>query len=129
VNVESIVPPAARGSAERPKAEAVEGEDDDESSAAPDGDATPPLKHPHPEFAGVPSEAEAPAMCHVLDPKAITTYKEYQAALSELDELMLADPDTPSGRRFGELVALIDAYELSREPTMIRVAAPARATA
>jgi hypothetical protein len=31
-------------------------------------------------------------MCHVLDPKAITTYKEYQAALGELDELMLADP-------------------------------------
>jgi hypothetical protein len=42
---------------------------------------------------------------------------------------MLADPDTPSGRRFGELVALIDAYELSREPTMIRVAGQARATA
>ena len=63
-------------------------------------------------------------MCHVLDPKAITTYKEYLAALSELDELMLADPDTPSGRRFGELVALIDAYELSREPTLIR--APSR---
>jgi len=63
-------------------------------------------------------------MCHVLDPKAITTYKEYQAALGELDELMLSDPDTPAGRRFGELVALIDAYELSREPTLIR--APSR---
>jgi hypothetical protein len=64
-------------------------------------------------------------MCHVLDPKAITTYKEYQAALGELDELMLSDPDTPAGRRFGELVALIDAYELSREPTLIRASSRA----
>ena len=69
-------------------------------------------------------------MCHVLDPKAITTYREYQAALRELDELMLADPDTPAGRRFGELVALIDAYELSTEPTVIRTGSePSRVTA
>ena len=69
-------------------------------------------------------------MCHVLDPKAITTYREYQAALHELDELMLADPDTPAGRRFGELVALLDAYELSREPTVIRtMSEPTRVTA
>ena len=61
-------------------------------------------------------------MCHVLDLKAITTYREYQAALHELDELMLSDPDTPAGRRFGELVSLIDAYELSREPTVLRPA-------
>ena len=33
---------------------------------------------------------------------------------------MLSDPDTPAGRRFGELVSLIDAYELSREPTVVR---------
>ena len=70
-------------------------------------------------------------MCHVLDPKAITTFREYQAAMSELDELMLSDPDTPAGRRFGELVALIDAYELSREPTVIRPStrSPAEAVA
>lgn len=69
-------------------------------------------------------------MCHVLDPKAITTYREYQAALHELDELMLADPDTPAGRRFVELVALIDAYELSLEPTVVRTASePNRVTA
>ena len=55
-------------------------------------------------------------MCHVLDPKAITTYKEYQAALGELDELMLADPDTPAGRRFDELVALIEDYEARHWP-------------
>ncbi|MEO8485948.1 MAG: hypothetical protein ABI585_06365 [Betaproteobacteria bacterium] len=59
-------------------------------------------------------------MRHVLDPQAITTFTEYQAAMHELDELMLSDPDTPAGRRFGELVSLIDAWELSREPTMIR---------
>jgi len=94
--------------------------------AAPDGDATPPLKHSPPEFAGVPSAMEA-TMCHVLDPKAITSYKEYQAALHELDELSISDPDTPAGRRFGELVSLIDAYELSREPTLIREASRAPA--
>lgn len=53
------------------------------------------------------------------EPKPITTYSEYQAALCELDELMLSDPDTPAGKRFGELVALIDAYELSRETTYV----------
>jgi antitoxin component HigA of HigAB toxin-antitoxin module len=65
-------------------------------------------------------------MSHVLDPKAITTYREYLSALDELDHLMLCDPDTPAGQRFDELCALIDAYELSHEPTAVpgtRVAA------
>ena len=66
-------------------------------------------------------------MCHVLDPKTITTYREYSAALAELDSLMLSDPDTPAGHRFEELVALIDAYELSREPTVIHSAQAAHA--
>ncbi|CAG0956394.1 hypothetical protein BURK1_00475 [Burkholderiales bacterium] len=61
-------------------------------------------------------------MCHALDPKSITTYREYITALNELDELMLCDPDTPAGQRFDELVALIDAYEQSREPTVVREA-------
>ena len=66
-------------------------------------------------------------MCHLLDPKAIRNEKEHIAALKELDDLMLSDPDTPAGRRFEELVTLIDAYELSREPTILRPVA--RATA
>jgi len=52
-------------------------------------------------------------MPHALDPGTITTPREYLSALQELDALMLCDPDTPSGRRFDELVALIDAYELA----------------
>jgi voltage-gated potassium channel len=35
---------------------------------------------------------------------------------------VIFEADTPAGRRFGELVALIDAYELSREPTLFRPA-------
>lgn len=52
-------------------------------------------------------------MPHALDPATITSPREYLSALEELDALMLCDPDTPSGRRFDELVALIDAYELA----------------
>lgn len=59
-------------------------------------------------------------MAHLLDPKAITNYREYLSALTELDAVMLCDPDTPAGQRFEELVALIDAYELSLEPTVVR---------
>lgn len=55
-------------------------------------------------------------MGHPLDPGKITTEREYVAALDELDELMLCDPDTPAGRRFDELVALIDAWELAHDP-------------
>ena len=55
-------------------------------------------------------------MPHPLDPKAITSRREYLSALDELDALMLCDPDTPAGRRFDELDALIDAYELANVP-------------
>ena len=54
-------------------------------------------------------------MGHPLDPRTITTEREYVAALNELDDLMLCDPDTPAGRRFDELVALIDAWELGHD--------------
>jgi len=54
-------------------------------------------------------------MGHPLDPRTITTEREYAAALNELDELMMCDPDTPAGRRFDELVALIDAWELAND--------------
>lgn len=38
-------------------------------------------------------------MPHPLDPKAITSRREYLSALDELDALMLCDPDTPADRK------------------------------
>ena len=39
---------------------------------------------------------------------------DYAAALDELDGLVLAEPGTPPGRRFDELVRLIDEYTARR---------------
>jgi HTH-type transcriptional regulator/antitoxin HigA len=54
-------------------------------------------------------------MPHLLDPRVLRDEAAYAAALDELDDLMLADPDTPAGRRFDELVALIEEYEARRD--------------
>jgi len=54
-------------------------------------------------------------MAHLLDPASITTEAAYAAALDELEDLMLADPGTPGGRRFDELVDLIEEYEAQRD--------------
>ncbi len=54
-------------------------------------------------------------MGHPFDPRAIATENQYAAALDELDALMLCDPDTPAARRFDELVALIEAWELAHD--------------
>jgi HTH-type transcriptional regulator / antitoxin HigA len=54
-------------------------------------------------------------MPHVLDPLQIRDDSQYCAALDELEDLMLADPDTPAGRRFDELVRLIENYEVRRD--------------
>lgn len=59
-------------------------------------------------------------MGHPLDRGTISSERDYAAALGELDRLMLCDPDTPSGRRFDELVALIEAWELAHDPTPVR---------
>ncbi|MEO8753051.1 MAG: hypothetical protein ABI624_10260 [Casimicrobiaceae bacterium] len=40
--------------------------------------------------------------------------QDYAAALDELDDLVLAEPGTPPGRRFDEIVRLIDEYEARR---------------
>lgn len=61
-------------------------------------------------------------MPHVLDPQHLDSEAAYLAALDELEELMATDPDTPAGRRFDELVALIEEYEVRRER---RAGAPA----
>jgi HTH-type transcriptional regulator/antitoxin HigA len=54
-------------------------------------------------------------MTHVLDPAQLRDDSQYVAALDELEDLMLADPDTPGGRRFDELVRLIEDYEVRRD--------------
>lgn len=55
-------------------------------------------------------------MSHLLDPHRIASDADYAAALDELEALMLADPDTPAGRRFDELVTLIEDYESRHWP-------------
>jgi hypothetical protein len=55
-------------------------------------------------------------MPHLLDPRTLETEFAYLAALGELEALMETDPDTPAGRRFDELVALIDDYEARHCP-------------
>jgi len=54
-------------------------------------------------------------MAHVLDPSQLRDNAQYCAALDELEDLMLADPGTPAGLRYDELVRLIEDYELRRE--------------
>ena len=55
-------------------------------------------------------------MAHLLDPGALQSEAAYLAALDELDSLLAADPDTPAGHRFDELVNLIEARE-ARPPS------------
>ena len=43
-------------------------------------------------------------MAHLLDPSCLRDEPPIVAALDELEDLMLADPGTPGGRRFDELV-------------------------
>ena len=54
-------------------------------------------------------------MSHLFDPSQIRDDTQYCAALDELEDLMLADPGTPAGRRFDELVRLIEDYEARRD--------------
>jgi HTH-type transcriptional regulator/antitoxin HigA len=54
-------------------------------------------------------------MSHLLDPSQLRDDTQYCAALDELEDLMMADPGTPAGRRFDELVRLIEDYEVRRD--------------
>jgi HTH-type transcriptional regulator/antitoxin HigA len=54
-------------------------------------------------------------MSHLFDPPSLRDEAAYVAALDELEDLMLADPGTPAGRRFDELVVLIEEYEARRD--------------
>jgi len=44
------------------------------------------------------------------------TYREYEAALKEIESLMMADPDTPEGEKLDVTVTLIEAYEAKHFP-------------
>jgi HTH-type transcriptional regulator/antitoxin HigA len=53
-------------------------------------------------------------MSHLFDPEALHDDVEYAAAIDELEQLLLADPDTPAGRRFDELISLIEEFDARR---------------
>ena len=59
-------------------------------------------------------------MSHLLDPNRLDGETAYVAALDELEDLMLADPGTPGGQRFDELVILIEEYEAQRNGYVLR---------
>jgi antitoxin component HigA of HigAB toxin-antitoxin module len=50
-------------------------------------------------------------MASVLDPKQLHSESEYRAAVGEMRDLILSDPETPAGRRFDDLLRLIEAFE------------------
>ena len=54
-------------------------------------------------------------MLGLPQPPALHDASAYAAALDELVDLMLAEPGTPESRRFDELVALIEEYEMRRD--------------
>jgi len=50
-------------------------------------------------------------MANVLDPEQLHSESEYRAAVGEMRDLILSDPETPAGRRFDNLLRLIEAFE------------------
>jgi antitoxin component HigA of HigAB toxin-antitoxin module len=50
---------------------------------------------------------------------AIRDERDYAAALDEFDSLVLSEPGTPPGRRFDELVQLIDDYAARRNRALL----------
>lgn len=51
-----------------------------------------------------------------MDIKPIKTDADYQAALKEIETLMMAEPDSPEGEKLDVLVTLIEAYEAKHFP-------------
>jgi HTH-type transcriptional regulator/antitoxin HigA len=51
-----------------------------------------------------------------MDIKPIKTDADYRAALKEVENLMMADPDTPDGEKLDVMVTLIEAYEAKHFP-------------
>jgi antitoxin component HigA of HigAB toxin-antitoxin module len=53
-------------------------------------------------------------MANALDPKQLHSESDYRAAVGEMRDLIMADPETPAGRRFDELLRRIEEYEDSQ---------------
>ena len=51
-----------------------------------------------------------------MEIKPIKTNEDYQAALKEVENLMMAEPDTPEGEKLDVMVTLIEAYEAKHFP-------------
>ena len=51
-----------------------------------------------------------------MDIKPIKTDADYRAALKEIENLMMAKPDTPEGEKLDVIVTLIEAYEAKHFP-------------
>ena len=51
-----------------------------------------------------------------MDIKPIKTDADYRAALTDIEALMTAEPDTPEGERLDILVTLVEAYERRHFP-------------
>jgi HTH-type transcriptional regulator/antitoxin HigA len=47
-------------------------------------------------------------------PAPLRDEADYAAALREVEALFLSDADTPAGRRFDQLIALIEEYDARR---------------
>jgi len=50
-------------------------------------------------------------MANALDQKQLHSESDYRAAVAEMRDLIMADPETPAGRRFDELLRRIEEYE------------------
>ena len=51
-----------------------------------------------------------------MDIRPIKTDADYQAALKEIESLMMAAPDSPEGEKLDVMVTLIEAYEAKHFP-------------
>jgi len=51
-----------------------------------------------------------------MEIKPIKTEADYQAALKEIDSLMMAKPNTPEGEKLDVLVTLVEAWEAKHYP-------------
>tara|TARA_B100001059_G_scaffold61828_1_gene57636 strand:+ start:163180 stop:163554 length:375 start_codon:yes stop_codon:yes gene_type:complete len=52
----------------------------------------------------------------MMDIRPIRNDADYRAALHEVEQLMLAQPDTPDGEKLDVMVTLIEAYEAKHFP-------------
>ena len=51
-----------------------------------------------------------------MDIRPIKTDADYRAALNDIENLMMADPDTVEGEKLDILVTLVEAYEAKHFP-------------